>query len=342
VSYDDQTGRWSGALTISPAASEAVSFRLESRAPSEAPRLSSIWSVPIIAARDPIPMTITEAEPIGRFFLPWGSGPGQVGYYAPSDEGASLQPTALSVDPRNGDLVVLDAVNHRLVVVSPDSTTTEIPLPTNDRQSLNDVTVNGLLGTATVATLKPSDGTTTAYFVNLDTGGVHEIGPVPVPALTPTNTPTIWNDATQTVFARVTNDYYPYLDVTYGRLRVDEPPQHWFDTRLGPSGRHLIFLESEAGTITIDTGQLPSAITGVQVDNGAVWLGYEAIEEGSNTIETLVVRFDPTTATAVAVPIQWHGLASYTKNFVMDDGDPIVMRAAGDGGLTIERLRLPT
>lgn len=60
--------------------------------------------------------------------LPWGDGPGQVGLAAPA-EGVTRGPEAMAVRP-DGSVVILDSVNHRLLVLDPaGSVTATIPVP---------------------------------------------------------------------------------------------------------------------------------------------------------------------------------------------------------------------
>lgn len=341
--FDPDTGSWNTLLAVpaGPPRPTAVEFVVRAALPDSATATSAPWSIPVADVAGPIVPTIIPIDGDPVIVLPWGDGAGEVGYLDAGDEGEDGQPTALSIDPRNGNIVVLDSVNQRVLVVAGPDVVDTIDLPDAPDTFVTDIVVNGDSGTATVTGFVVGTAETLAMIVDLDTPRVNVVGPRSIPRTTPINAPSVWNDTVGSVFVRIGNDFYPYLDLERRVLQAGAAPTRWIDLSVSPDGS--ITLGSGESAITIAFGLMSGGVTDVQFDDH-IWIVTSTIDPEAPpeaVVQYLLVRVEPEAGRAVAVEIPGSGLTTATKQLAVHDGDAHLMRVTNEG-LVIERYQPPT
>lgn len=344
ATFDPSSGWWTAGIAA-PTGSAALSLTVLDETTGLA---SEALVVPVVGGGPPITPTVTEVSRQRVVTLPFGDGEGdsegQVGYTPAEGDMESAGPTSFAVDPRNGDMVVLDTVNRRVVVVTGDATTRTIELPADgDPYFVADIVMAGDRGIAVVDAFVIGRPATAAFLVDLDSGTVQVAGPATIPANTPVNSPLVWNDVDDTVYAAINNRYYPFVNVATAALLIDRPPVTWLSTALAEDG--TVSLGAGTGSIDIAFAGAPGGLMDLTVaDDGDVWLLNSTIvppDSTGNTVQFVLVHVDPAGRSAASTIVQLGDPYGATRRLVVAHDVAYLMDVTAEG-LVIDGIALLT
>ncbi len=340
ATFDETWSTWDAELPV-PEQLDATTLTIDVRVGAQdVPTAVSSVNVPVADVTGVLQPTFVDAVAEPVVLLPWGVGHGEVAFSA-GEEVATIVPAAFAIDDRTGDAIVLDTVNHRLVVVTHDGTTTEIPIP--GTAALTDLILTDEPGTVVVIGWEIGDPPrTSASIVDVGTTKVTSIGPVLLPTQAPTNTWFVLNPVDNIVYGRIDNRYYPYLDLTRRALIPSLDTRTWLESTA--NGSNLLTLGSGGSVVSI---KFPPALGGLgdvqRSDDANIWFIETVIDADASSqpaISSYLARVDPTTGTVTAVPIPEPGSDEFTRRLDASDGTAYIMRATVDG-LLIEHYILP-
>lgn len=276
--FDVGSGRWAATVTV-PADSREAGADVVATASTGGAAVGVLeLAVPVVDGPVAIDPTVTEVEPTNAIVFDYGSDLTQVGFEMP--EGFEIQtPQSLQVESVTGNIVILDAVNRRLLVITPDGRPVEeIALAGDGRHE--ELVILGTTQQAVVSEWRAGGGAleVSVHLVDLTTGSDTIDGPVVVPPPTPpTNVPLVWNAALDAVYASVfdpatgTTNYYRLYDTARERIDISSTPESWWEPSVSDT-------EDAVGIrygVTTITTELPFGFAGI-VDlivepNGMVW-----------------------------------------------------------------------
>ncbi len=319
-----------------PAGDLAVSVQV---AQLDQPSLTASVIVPVANVSGVLAPTLVDVAAERVVLLPWGDGPGEVAQSGSGDEEYTY-PAGFVVDDRTGDVIVLDTVNHRLVVTSATGTS-EIDIPGD--AVLDDVLVNGDVGSVTVIGYESGrPQRASAFIVDVAAGSVEAIGPALLPADVPFHTRFVFNPNDQVIYASINNDFYPFLDVAAKALIPALTQRSWIEASI--SDQDVFFVGSGTSVVGVQFPNGAGGLSELQVDAaGDVWFVASTIDsaapEGSR-VKDFATRVDPDSGAVTAVPVPGISMSGNTRLMDASDGTVYMMRADA-GGIVIDRYVLP-
>jgi len=276
--FDVGSSRWAATVTVPTDAREAGADIVAKASTGGAAVGVLELAVPVVDGPVAIDPTVTEVEPTNAIVFDYGSDLTQLGFEMPEDFEIQT-PQSLQVEPVTGNIVILDAVNRRLLVITPDGQPVdEIALAGDGRHE--ELVILGTTQQAVVSEWRAGGGAleVSVHLVDLTTGSDTIDGPVVVPPPTPpTNVPLVWNAALDAVYANVfdpatnTTNYYRLYDTARERIDISSTPESWWEPSVSNT-------EDAVGIrygVTTITTELPFAFAGI-VDlivepDGTVW-----------------------------------------------------------------------
>jgi len=346
--FEGSTQRWRATITIR-SDFEASQLVLTAQASKAGAILTSeTLTIPVVPGSIIIEPMLEGVGSQQVAALRYGDGPDQIGFVRPAGDGETVVPAAFDIDPRTGNLVLLDNANDRVLLLDANGHVDMIvALP--EPGALNDIVVNGNTGYATVSQFEVRSSTiyAAAYQINLNTATYETVGPEPLPADPPEHVATIWNSANHTVYVQLLLDesggFYPFLDTRTLELVVGNTPEQWWTTAVPPDKGVGVRYESTELTTTFPYSSPTILDTRIAID-GTIWMivttNDTSVPAGPESWHTFIVRTSPTCATAAATEIDFDARYSVTRYFTVL-GSTGYVQDIGPESYTIDAYDLP-
>jgi hypothetical protein len=348
VTYDPGLRRWTAEIEV-PDDSLGTAFGItatETTGNVDHPPIE--LTVPLVFNTDVIDPTIIVAQPVQVAELTYGAAPNQIGLGVPEVDGELQTPQSLRIDPVTDNFVLLDSVNHRLMILTRHGQLDKTIALSGDG-TLEDVVVLGTSGRVVVSEWYAANGSreTSAHLVDLETGTDAVDGPLvlPQPAV-PSNTELLWNQADNAVFGIVHSadtNLYRYYDTKDEILDVSTTPEHWWQSLVGADQQTVGLRHNE---VEIQS-RLPfgfASIINMTVDTAgiAVWVA-GAVEEGSTDasgVHYYLGRTDPACHTTTMTEIGLSSTSELATQILVTRGQFIYIANVGLDSYRLERYDL--
>ena len=344
--HDPSSGRWITEITI-PTTFADRRIELTATASLAAATLGTdSLMVPVISETNPIEPSMVDITPTVEAELAFGDADREVGFVPAANDFPAQGPASIGVDPRYGDLVILDAQNFRLVILAgPDRIFRAIQLPLTGW--LDELVIDGDTGQATVSQFEVKNRHifATAYLVDLDTGIYTTSGPIQTPTDPPFGLRMVWSDANTQVYADLpiaNGGFFPFYDAAHQTLNMSATGETWLS----------FFFEDGVGTGVKANGtkvvnRLPFLHPAVEdnllAPDGTFWsisATVDPIQQGPASVHWYLTHTDPACYATVAAEIELSTQIEFTRHFAVHDG-VIYLQALDANGYRVERYELP-
>lgn len=350
--FDAASNRWTATIDV-PAPLSVPTIALSATATlGDTTSAPVSLTVPVTAGSQTIEPQVVDIAPAVSVELDFGSGPGQIGIDFPEFQGEVQVPRSLQIDPSSGDIVILDSVNRRLVVVTTGGAVVDT-IGIDGSGLLDDLVVLGTTRRAVVTEFRGAGAhrlEVSAHLIDLDAGTDTVDGPFLIPPPSPpVGTELVWNEALDAVFGVVYDPatdrvgHYRVFDTAREQLDVSTVPEFWWHGRVSADGSSA-GVEYDGTTILTALPHSFAGLSNVIVQpNGTVWWSAGTVDPDAapgGQVHYYVARTDLGCPGSVITEIDISGMGELaTRSMVADDTGVYVVDLAESYRLV--RFELP-